>query len=301
VQSAGGLAAPQTAFFNVPASISQGAELETIISPMENLNILFNYSYLDAHVSRGILADPADPNATAPGANPALTDAQCAAAYGAVFQPFPAAPFTSVNLNAPCTRDIYTSGTAPGVGNGGVTGTPGGVGWNKPQNIAGNSLPNAPKNKVAINVMYTFHFEDFGTVAPSVSYVWRDVQYGTLFTRSYNAAPSWDQWDARVRWVSSDDNWEAIIFGKNIFNRIGYDGGAIGTRLAGTVDTACTGGGVVDANAAAGGGAACDFVQGVNNPTGYGLVRGESPVTGTVKTYSVTPPATWGIELHYKL
>jgi hypothetical protein len=149
--------------------------------------------------------------------------------------------------------------------------------------------------------MYTFHFEDFGTVAPSVSYVWRDVQYGTLFTRSYNAAPSWDQWDARVRWVSSDDNWEAIIFGKNIFNRIGYDGGAIGTRLAGTVDTACTGGGVVDANAAAGGGLACDFVQGVNNPTGYGLVRGESPVTGTVKTYSVTPPATWGIELHYKL
>ncbi len=288
VQSAGGLAQSNTAFFNLPAAISQGAELETIISPITDLNILFNYSYLDAHVSRGQLADPADPNATAPGATPALTDAACLTNYGTVFQPFPAAPFTSVNLSAICSRDIYTSGIAPGPG--APLGGPGGVGWNKPQNLHGNSLPNASKNKVAINVMYTFHF-DFGTLTPSVSYVWRDAQYGTLFTRSYNKAPSWDQWDARVRWVSEDDNWEAIIFGKNIFNRIGYDGGATSTRLAGTVDTNCAG--VFT-------GAQCNFVQGVNNPVGYGAVRGEN-AQGIVSTYSVTPPATWGIELHYKL
>jgi hypothetical protein len=41
------------------------------------------------------------------------------------------------------------------------------------------------------------------------------------------------------------------------------------------------------------------FVQGVNNPAGYGAVRGEN-ATGQVSTYSVTPPATYGIEVHYK-
>jgi len=151
--------------------------------------------------------------------------------------------------------------------------------------LHGNQLPNASKNKVAINVMYTFHF-DFGTLAPSVSYIWRDAQYGTLFTRSYNKAPAWDQVDARVRWVSSDENWEAIIFGKNILNKIGYDGGATGSRLAGTVDGPL--------------GAATNFVQGVNNPAGFGAVRGEN-AAGQVTTYTVTPPATFGIELHYKL
>jgi iron complex outermembrane receptor protein len=280
-QNSGGFAQNTTAFLNVPASISQGFEVETTISPIEDLNILFNYSYDDAHISRGIAADPADPNATAPGAKPAFTDAQCAASYGNAAGP----AFNSANPNAVCLRDIYTVGTAPGVGNLGIAGNPGGVGWNKPQNLHGNQLPNAAKNKIAINLLYTFHF-DFGTLSPSVSYIWRDAQYGTLFTRSYNKAPSWDQVDARVRWVSSDENWEAIIFGKNILNKIGYDGGATGSRLAGTVDGPA--------------GAATNFVQGVNNPAGFGAVRGEN-ATGQVTTYTVTPPATWGIELHYKL
>jgi iron complex outermembrane receptor protein len=255
VQSAGGLTQSETNFFNVPASISQGAELETIISPLENLQILFNYSYLDAHITKGQAPDPADPNASAPGAKPAVTDAQCAATPGL------------------CTVDIYTLGL----------GTPG-AGWNKPQNLAGNVLPNSPKNKIAINVQYTWK-TDFGSFTPSVSYVWRGSQYGTLFTRSYNRAPAWDQWDMRVVYESDDAHWEGILYGRNIFDTIGYDGGANGSRLAGCVDNAV--------------GTPTCFVQGVNNPVGYGAVRGEN-ATGQVSTYSVTPPATYGIEIHYK-
>jgi len=272
VSSAGGLTQSETNFFNVPNSISQGFELESIISPIEDLQILANYSYLDAHITKGQAPDPADPNATAPGASPAVTDAQCAASFT-----------TSSPL---CTADIYTFLPAgqgvPGTNwNGDVTKN---QGWNKPQNLRGNVLPNSPKNKVAINVQYTWHF-DFGTLTPSVSYVWRGPQYGTLFTRSYNRSPAWDQWDARVVFIGSDDKWEAILFGKNIFDRIGYDGGANGSRLAGCVDNAV--------------GTPTCFVQGVNNPAGYGAVRGEN-ATGQVVTYSVTPPATYGIEVHYK-
>jgi len=297
VQSSGGLAQSTTAFFNLPAAISQGVEVETLMSPIENLSIIANYSYLDAHVSRGQLFDPADPNATAPGAVPALSDAACLASYNPASIALPAGTggntFSSPNPNSICSRDIYTAGTAPGVGNGGIGG-PGGVGWNKPQNIAGNQLPNAPRNKVAINVLYTFHF-DFGSVAPSVSYIWRDVQYGNLFTRSYNASPSWDEWDARIRWISTDGAWEGVVWGKNIFNTIGYSGGASGARFAGTVDISCPGfGGPAPANT-------CNFVQGVNNPAGYGAVRGENAQGIGTTYFNPTPPVLWGVELTYKL
>jgi iron complex outermembrane receptor protein len=272
VQSAGGLTQSETNFFNVPNSISQGFELETIWAPLEDLQILFNYSYLDAHITKGSAPDPADPNATAPGANPAVTNAQCVATFG-----------TTGQL---CTPDIYTFLPAgqgvPGTSwNGDATKN---NGWNRPQNLAGNVLPNSPHHKIAVNLQYTFHTE-YGALTPSLSYVWRGAQYGTLFTRSYNRAPEWDQVDARVIFNDTDGKWEAILYGRNIFDRLGYDGGANGARLAGCVDNAL--------------GTATCFVQGVNNPAGYGAVRGEN-ATGQVSTYSVTPPATYGIEVHYK-
>ncbi|HEX2594281.1 MAG TPA: TonB-dependent receptor [Rhizomicrobium sp.] len=265
----------QTSFFNVPGSISQGIELEATASPIEDLSILFNYSYNDAHATSGEAFDPADPNALEPGATPVWTDAECKAVAGR------------------CSTDVYTVGNPA---------TPladhaaGNVGWNKPQFLQGNQLPNAARNKVAVNVMYTIH-SDLGNFTPSVSYVWRDKQYGTLFTRSYNEAPAWYQVDARVRWTSEDDVYEVIVFGKNITNQIAYDTGAIGTRLAGTNLTPAS---CVGVNPAQGNGfGGCNFVQGLNGPAGYGAVRGEDS-TGHTKTYQVAPPALWGIELHYK-
>ncbi|HEY4940554.1 MAG TPA: TonB-dependent receptor [Rhizomicrobium sp.] len=276
VNSAGGLSQSATSFYNVPDAISQGVELETFISPMENMNIIFNYSYLDAHTTKGSAPDPADPNATAAGATPMFTPAQCNA--------------NALLLTPTCSPDIYVALPVASGGTNGVPGTANGLNWNIPQNLKGNDLPNAPRNKIAFNISYNFMnvFGDEGTFTPSISYVWRDKQYGTLFTRSYNAAPSWDQVDARVRYMSKDDHWEAILFGKNIFDTIGYDSGASGARLAGTIDRAC-----------GGGPGTCNFVQGVNNPVGYGAVRGED-ATGHVSTYYVTPPATYGIEVHYK-
>ena len=43
-----------------------------------------------------------------------------------------------------------------------------------PQNLAGNPLPNAPKNKIAINVLYDYKTDSGVKIDPSVSYVWRD-------------------------------------------------------------------------------------------------------------------------------
>ena len=78
-----------------------------------------------------------------------------------------------------------------------------------PQNLRGNPLPNAPKNKLALNANYTFFF-DPGSLSLSATYAWRDVQYGSIFATPYNRAPAWDQVDLRAEWKSSNGHYSII-------------------------------------------------------------------------------------------
>jgi iron complex outermembrane receptor protein len=157
----------------------------------------------------------------------------------------------------PCTPDAFTGG------------------MQRFQSLRGNRLPNAPRNKIAFNANYTFFFTP-GTLNASFSYIWRDTQEGTLFTRIYNTAPAWSEIDARVTWTAASGRYKIILFGKNLAQTIGYDAGAYGTRVIGV-----NGGGPCLNNAA-------------------------SPCTSTVlnqgigSTYSVTPPRTYGVEVDYK-
>ena len=77
--TAGGTA--NSILFNVPKARSMGLELETIWQPIDNLQILANYSYLDAEVRKGQAIDGADSCALAPGARKTrlagVTDAFC--------------------------------------------------------------------------------------------------------------------------------------------------------------------------------------------------------------------------------
>ena len=77
--------------------------------------------------------------------------------------------------------------------------------------------------------------------------------------------------DARLTWNAANGHYKIIVYGKNLFNGIGYDAGAFGSRLAGAQD-------------GAGPYHLSYFVQ--------------SPGIGT--TYSVNPPRTYGVELDYK-
>jgi iron complex outermembrane receptor protein len=268
IQTAGGLAQSETAFYNVPKSVSEGFELETTWTPIEHLSILFNYSYLDSHITQGTAADPADPNAIEPNAKPLYTAAQCAA--------------TAAAVHPDCTADVYST-TIP-------LATDPNAGWNIPQNLAGNPLPNAPKNKVAVNVLYDFKTADGAKWTPSVSYVWRDEEYGLFFKEAYDAAPAWDEWDARLTYTSANGKFTAIAFIKNIANTIGYDQGALGTRAAGTVDIPGGASGYTPVN----------YVQGLNGPAGYNTPLGGTDKFGVYSTYYVTPPRTYGVEIHYK-
>ena len=285
-------------FVSIPRAVSEGFEAETILTPIENLTFMASYSYDEAHIQSSLvaglggkmigIADPADPNAIVPGSNPLFTDAQCAA---------------GINTTNPCGIDAYTLGVG---GNGVPTGVDAGKGWIIPQSTKGNRLPNAPKNKIALNLRYDFHVADLGVLTPSLTYVWRSAQYGSIFTRFYNMSPSWDQYDSRISFASPDGKWNFIAFWKNIGNHIGYDTGAIGYRLAGQIDRSCAGQPLVGGGGVLALGRGCEFVQGetiagrTNVPPGYSAVTNESAF-GTVSTFSVNPPETWGIQIEFRL
>jgi len=292
----GGLSTVQ--FLSIPHAVSEGFEAESVLTPIENWTFTASYSYDEAHVTSSLVpglngavggvADPVDPNAISPGAKPLFTDAQCAAGFG---------------TTNPCAVDIYTLGVG---GNGVPSGPNAGAGWVIPQSLKGARLPNVPKNKLALNLRYDWHLADFGIATPSVTYVWRGSQYGTIFSRFYNLAPSWGQWDGRLNFASPDGHWNFILYGRNIGNHIGYDTGAIGYRLAGSVNRSCAGAPLVGGGAILAFGTGCNFVQGetiagrTNIPPGYSAVTNESAF-GTVSTYSINPPETYGFQLQFRL
>ena len=169
-------------FYNVPRSIIQGVELETTWNPIDKLNILFTYAYLDSHISKACcVSDPNDPAAIQPGASPVAT--------------------TST-----------TGGTDP------FTGLPA-----RGQNLKGNTLPLSPKNKVAINVNYTFDLGSWGSLIGSASYLWRDEQYSSVFNRAYNLAPSRDQVDLRVTYKEPRNRFTLIGYVQNVFDTDNFE------------------------------------------------------------------------------
>jgi iron complex outermembrane receptor protein len=128
------------------------------------------------------------------------------------------------------------------------------------QSIKGSALPQAPKNKIAFNANYTWEFEP-GDFTLSGTYVWKDKSYSTIFTRSYYEAPAWDQVDVRGTWSGMHDRYEVVLFVKNLFNTLGYD---------------------------AAGGATANYTGNPANPTTQDTA------------YDLTPPRTYGVEVHYK-
>ncbi len=95
---------------------------------------------------------------------------------------------------------------------------------------------------MAFNANYTFNFEP-GDLTLSASYVWRDVQDGTIFDRAYDNTPSWDDVDLRALWKAKDDRYEVIGFVKNVFNTLQYEAADEGEGLLGTNATSTTAGG----------------------------------------------------------
>lgn len=98
------------------------------------------------------------------------------------------------------------------------------------QNLNGNILPFSPKNKIALNGVYTWDFEDGSTLAGSLSYFWQDVSYTSVFNRWSSKVPSWQQTDARLSWTSASGDITLIGFVRNLFDELQYESRGAGLR-----------------------------------------------------------------------
>jgi iron complex outermembrane receptor protein len=98
------------------------------------------------------------------------------------------------------------------------------------QNLDGNILPFSPKNKIALNGVYTWDLSDGSNLDASVSYFWQDIAFSSIFNRSYTKVPSWDQTDARLSWTTADGGLTLIGFVRNVFDEIAYDSKGSGLR-----------------------------------------------------------------------
>jgi iron complex outermembrane recepter protein len=107
------------------------------------------------------------------------------------------------------------------------------------QSVKGDPLPDAPENKLALDVAYTFHFAP-GDFTVSGAYVYRGTQDGTIFNRFYDNAPSWDDFDLRALWKGPGDKYEIIGYVKNIFDTLQYEVANEGVGLLGNARTATT-------------------------------------------------------------
>jgi iron complex outermembrane receptor protein len=203
----------QSQFINIPKARSDGFEALVTWSPIEHLNLDFTYSFNDTSVLTGCTVAPA----------PALTNGAC-----------------FVDAADP-------HGLLPGAH------TVATVGGQAVQSVKGNDLPQAPRNKVALNAYYTWEFEP-GNLTLSATASWKDKSYASIFVRDVESAPAWGQVDARAIWSGDRDKYEVILFVRNLFDSIGYEAAGAGVPLS----------------------------------------------FGTVNAQDLTPPRTFGVELHYK-
>ncbi|MBU1376419.1 MAG: TonB-dependent receptor [Alphaproteobacteria bacterium] len=180
-----------TRFFNMPKARILGLELESIWQPIENLQILANYSYLNAELRKACcFQDPDDPRGQLPGV---VLSGNTAAAL------------------SPTTATGALNTTALN------------------QDLKGNPLPSSTPHRVTINTNYTWEFEP-GNVTLSATYVWRAATYYSIFTDYFNKAKSFGQTDLRVLFNDKDDKWTAIGYVKNAFDTRG-SAGTNGTRI----------------------------------------------------------------------
>ncbi|MBL8771953.1 MAG: TonB-dependent receptor [Phenylobacterium sp.] len=189
------LGANQTRFINVPKAENYGLEIETIWQPIDRLQILANYSYLNAKIKKGVFSpDPDDPLALQPGAQIAPATAQ--AANACIPGRTPPACSLLANVN---------------------------------QDISGYRLPSSTPHRIALNANYTWELEQ-GNLTLSGNYVWRAATYYSVFNTYYNKAKSYGTTDFRMLFNDRDDRFTVIAYLKNAFDQRG-SAGVSGTRI----------------------------------------------------------------------
>ncbi len=162
------------------------------------------------------------------------------------------------------------------------------------QNLNGNILPFSPKNKLALNGVYTWDFDDGSQIDASLSYFWQDIAFSDIFNRSYTKIPSWDQTDGRISWTNGDGNITLIGFVRNMFDEVVYDNRFAGLRETSSTSTVSPATATSPTRYVAP--TQC-FTSAGSTPTAFGA---SSPQSCYTIGETLRPPRTIGVELQVR-
>jgi iron complex outermembrane receptor protein len=95
------------------------------------------------------------------------------------------------------------------------------------EDVRGNTVPQAPRNKFAINGSYRFDFAP-GSLTLSTTYTWQDDTTYAIYDNEQYAADSSGRADARLIWDSFGDRYSLILFGENLTDEVGANGATVG-------------------------------------------------------------------------
>jgi outer membrane receptor protein involved in Fe transport len=209
---------------NIDANI-WGLELETIWRPesMPNLQLNASYSYIDTEVDGSSSIDPVnrtadDPdwvllNNLGPGAltgtnfvalksevTPAVIGG-CAALGATIPVPSVSYPDGTPVLWARSCLDAFGVTTSDGL----------------QTSLDGNELPNTPENTVVLGAAYTWPLASLsGDLTLRWDYYWQSDAYAREFNTKGDEMDSWDQHNASLIYVSSDQKWEVKAWVRNL-------------------------------------------------------------------------------------
>jgi iron complex outermembrane recepter protein len=198
---------------------------------------LYLYNYQDLQIPLGVLPPPPQPAYTS------LVNIPKVISYGAEFETI-WQPITDLQFlfNYSYMDATVRSNFSP---QNSVTGAY--------QDVIGQTVPESPRNKVAANGNYTYHFTP-GSLNYSLSYIWKDKTYDSVFNEPYNLAPAYSQIDSRLTWTDAANRYTVFAYVKNLQNHLGYDE-VYGSRIS----------------AAAPGYPLYDVTYGLTPPRTYGL------------------------------
>jgi iron complex outermembrane receptor protein len=84
------------------------------------------------------------------------------------------------------------------------------------QDLSGNSLTQAPENKIFFNANYYIPTDSWGDFVPSISYSWVDERQYDVFDTDVTRADDYYRVDAQISWYSPSDDIRVIASARNL-------------------------------------------------------------------------------------
>ena len=88
-------------------------------------------------------------------------------------------------------------------------------------NLKGNTVPQAPQNKVTILPQYVMHLPT-GELSLSATYTWTDSEYYGVFNTPNYRAPSYYNLDLRAVYQPAKSHFTVIAYARNVTNSLQY-------------------------------------------------------------------------------